>query len=212
MTMDQVVREVLLFERFALDLNRGCVLIGSQIIDLRPKTFEVLRHLVANAGHLVSKDDLYGAAWPDVIVGDDSLSQCIHELRQLLGDTDRRLIKTISRRGYLLDAQPIATPADASHAIVADQPPITADVPIKAASRPHPRRWTVVAVCASIVVATGVLVSFSGTAIRSIAAMMRRFVPQTENLMPLQVSGQLAALAIEKGLPVPAVRFEPPAD
>jgi DNA-binding winged helix-turn-helix (wHTH) protein len=97
--MDQIVREIVRFERFALDLNRGCALIGSQIIDLRPKTFEVLRHLAANAGHLVSKDDLYNAVWPGVIVGDDSLSQCIHQLRQLLGDTDRHLIKTISRRG-----------------------------------------------------------------------------------------------------------------
>jgi len=39
-----------------------------------------------------------------VSVGDDSLVQCIHELRQKLGDDGRRLIKTVSRRGYLLDA------------------------------------------------------------------------------------------------------------
>ena len=72
--MDQIVREIVRFERFTLDLNRGCLLIDSQVIDLRPKTFEVLRHLAANAGRLVSKDDLYEAAWPGVIVGDDSLS------------------------------------------------------------------------------------------------------------------------------------------
>src|SRR5437762_9096755 len=159
--MDQIVREVLRFERFTLDLNRGCVLIDRQIIDLRPKTFEVLRHLAANAGHLVSKDDLYGAAWPDVIVGDDSLSQCIHELRQLLGDTDRRLIKTISRRGYLLDAQPVAIPVAASPSIVADRSPTAADAPITAASRKHRRTGAFVAICASIVVAAALLMFLS---------------------------------------------------
>jgi len=133
--MDQIVRKIVRFERFELDLNRGCVLIDDRIVDLRPKTFEVLRHLAANPGHLVSKDDLYAAAWPDVIVGDDSLSQCIHELRQLLGDTDRRLIKTISRRGYLLNALPIVTSVAASPSIMADRLPTTADGPIKAASR-----------------------------------------------------------------------------
>jgi DNA-binding winged helix-turn-helix (wHTH) protein len=37
---------------------------------------------------------------------DDSLVQCIRELRQMLGDTQHRLIRTVSRRGYLLDAEP----------------------------------------------------------------------------------------------------------
>jgi formylglycine-generating enzyme required for sulfatase activity len=175
-TVDQIVREIVRFERFALDLNRGCVLIDSQIIDLRPKTFEVLRHLAANAGHLVSKDDLYEAAWPGVIVGDDSLTQCIHELRQLLGDSDRRLIKTIARRGYLLDALPIASPVAASPSIAADQSR-TAEGPIKAASRPRWRTWTVVAICASIVAAAGVLVFFSDAANRTVAATSKNAPP-----------------------------------
>src|SRR5436190_22862705 len=148
--MDQIVREIVRFERFALDLNRCCLLIDGHIIDLRPKTFEVLRYLAANAGHLVSKDNLYDAAWPGVIVGDDSLSVCIHELRQLLGDTDRRLIKTIPRRGYLLDVLPVAAP---SPPIVPDQPATTADGPVKTASRAQPRTWTVIAICASFAAA-----------------------------------------------------------
>ena len=42
--------------------------------------------------------------WAGVIVSDDSLAQCIRELRNKLGDDDRRLIRTVNRRGYLLDA------------------------------------------------------------------------------------------------------------
>src|SRR5215475_4503208 len=102
--MDHIVHRVLRFDRFALDLARGCLRAGDQEIDVRPKTFEVLRYLAENARRLVSKQELFEALWPNVSVGDDSLVQCIHELRQKLGDDGRRLIKTVSRRGYLLDA------------------------------------------------------------------------------------------------------------
>jgi DNA-binding winged helix-turn-helix (wHTH) protein len=101
--MDHVVHRVLRFDRFALDLARGCLRVGDQEIDLRPKTFEVLCYLTENAGRLLSKQELFEAVWPNVSVCDDSLVQCIRELRQKLGDEHRRLIKTVSRRGYLLD-------------------------------------------------------------------------------------------------------------
>jgi len=58
------------FDRYALDLARGCLRSGDQDIELRPKAFEVLRHLAANAGVLVSKQDLYEAVWPNVTVSD----------------------------------------------------------------------------------------------------------------------------------------------
>src|SRR5262249_47991729 len=102
--MNQVVHRVLRFERFALDLTRGRLRAGDDDIQLRPKAFEVLCYLAANAGRLVLKQELYEAVWPDVTVSDDSIVQCIGELRHKLGDDDRRLIKTVARRGYLFDA------------------------------------------------------------------------------------------------------------
>jgi formylglycine-generating enzyme required for sulfatase activity/DNA-binding winged helix-turn-helix (wHTH) protein len=101
--MNQVLHRVLRFDRFALDLARGRLRAGDQDIELRPKAFEVLCYLAENAGRLVLKQELYEAVWPDVTVSDDSIVQCIRELRHKLGDDDRRLIKTVSRRGYLLD-------------------------------------------------------------------------------------------------------------
>jgi DNA-binding winged helix-turn-helix (wHTH) protein len=102
--MDHIVHQVLRFDRFVLDLTRGCLRAGDQDIDLRPKAFEVLCYLAANAGRLVPKQELYDAVWPNVTVSDGSLVQCIRELRHKLGDDHHRLIKTMSRRGYLLDA------------------------------------------------------------------------------------------------------------
>jgi formylglycine-generating enzyme required for sulfatase activity len=102
--MGHIVHKVLRFDRFALDLTRSCLRAGDEEIDLRPKTFEVLSYLAENAGRLVRKQELFEAVWSNVTVGDDSLVQCIGELRRKLGDDDRRLIKTVSRLGYLLDA------------------------------------------------------------------------------------------------------------
>src|SRR5262245_55981454 len=107
--MDEIVHRILLFDRFALDLTRGCLRTGDRDIDLRPKTFRGLRHLAENAGCLVPKQELYEIVWPNVVVSDDSLVQCVRELRQALGDDKYRLIKTVSRRGYLMDVT-VSTP------------------------------------------------------------------------------------------------------
>jgi formylglycine-generating enzyme required for sulfatase activity/DNA-binding winged helix-turn-helix (wHTH) protein len=101
--MDPIVED-LRFDRFTLDLMRGSLRIGDQEIELRPKTFGVLLYLARNAGRLVPKQELAEAVWPNVYVSDDSLAQCIRELRDKLGDDEHRLIKTAHRRGYLLDA------------------------------------------------------------------------------------------------------------
>src|ERR1700678_1331224 len=101
--MDQVVHTILRFDCFSLDLTRGSLRKGEQDIDLRPKAFDGLRHLAQNAGRLVSKQELYDAVWPNIAVSDDSLVQCIRELRHKLGDDGHRLIKTVPRRGYLMD-------------------------------------------------------------------------------------------------------------
>jgi DNA-binding winged helix-turn-helix (wHTH) protein len=102
--MDQMIPRVLKFDRFTLDLVRGCLRTGDQDIALAPKPFEVIRYLAQNAGRLVPKQELFGAVWPNVIVTDDSLVRCIRELRSKLGHDAHRLIKTVPRRGYLLDA------------------------------------------------------------------------------------------------------------
>ena len=101
--MEQVVHKVLWFDKFALDLTRGCLRAGDQDIDLRPETFEVLRYLAENAGRLIPKQELNEAVWPNVVVTDELAVQCIRELRERLCYDEHRLIKTMSRRGYLFD-------------------------------------------------------------------------------------------------------------
>lgn len=80
-------------------------------IRLRPKTFEMLRLFATSGGRVLSKQELMEAVWPNVHVGEDSLFQCIRELRTALGDERRQLIKLASGGGYLLAAEVAAAPS-----------------------------------------------------------------------------------------------------
>lgn len=91
------------FEGYTLDLNRGCLRAGDRVIELRPKSFTVLTYLVENAGRLVSKDEIIQAAWPDVVVTDESLAKCVSEVRAALDGSGNRLVRTVPKRGYVLD-------------------------------------------------------------------------------------------------------------
>ena len=98
------------FDRYVLDLDRGCLFLDENEIALRPKTFAVLRYLLENCGRLVSKDELFASVWPNLAVTDDALVQSIGELRRALKDDGSRLIKTIPRRGYRFEADVSVVP------------------------------------------------------------------------------------------------------
>ncbi len=106
--MRPVAHKVFRFEGYALDVTRGCLLSGHDEVELRPKCFAVLRYLVENADRLISKEEMIQAVWPDVSVTDDSLTQCVREVRLALGDGTQRIIKTVPRRGYLF-ASPVSS-------------------------------------------------------------------------------------------------------
>ncbi|HEX5108247.1 MAG TPA: winged helix-turn-helix domain-containing protein [Vicinamibacterales bacterium] len=88
----------------AISLDRGCLLRGGREIRLRAKTFQVLTYLLERRGRLVGKEDLLRDVWPDTFVSDDSLTKCIREIRVGLGDHDHQMLKTVARRGFILDA------------------------------------------------------------------------------------------------------------
>ena len=93
------------FDRFTLDLARGVLLGPSGEIPLRPKSLALLRLLAENAGRTVDRDRIMAALWPDVVVTDESITQCVRDIRQALGDEGRKLLRTLPKRGYLLAAE-----------------------------------------------------------------------------------------------------------
>jgi adenylate cyclase len=96
------------FQSFTLDLQRLCLRGPAGEVDLRPKSFEVLRYLAEHAGRVVPKEEMIRAVWPDVTVTDESLTRCISEVRRAIGDDAQEIIKTVSRRGYLFDSPDLA--------------------------------------------------------------------------------------------------------
>jgi DNA-binding winged helix-turn-helix (wHTH) protein len=92
------------FEEYNLDLTRGSLRDANGEIELRPRSFELLRYLIESAGRLISKDELINVLWPNVIVSDDSFTRCVSDLRHPLNDPDRHIIKTVPRRGYLFSS------------------------------------------------------------------------------------------------------------
>jgi TolB-like protein len=86
-----------------LDLRREELREGTGArVELRNRSFAVLRHLVQNAGRVVSKDELLAANWPGLTVSEDSLTQCISDIRRRLGVSGRDAVRTVARRGYMI--------------------------------------------------------------------------------------------------------------
>src|SRR6476659_1402993 len=115
--MQKPPHQIHYFDRFALDLTRGCLRAGSGEIKLRPKAFEVLKYLVENNGRLISKDELITSIWISASVTDDSLVQCLKEIRHALGDEKQNIIRTVHGRGYIFDRE---VKARSAHAMVSD--------------------------------------------------------------------------------------------
>jgi DNA-binding winged helix-turn-helix (wHTH) protein len=113
------------FLNVTLDMRRQLLIRGKDEIRLRPRAFDVLRYLVTNAGRLISKQELMVAVWADVAVTDDSLVQCLIEIRRGLGGAENR-IKTVRGRGYLLDCEVVPSPAVESN--VLQEAPRSVDV------------------------------------------------------------------------------------
>lgn len=111
-----------------LDLDRGTLRRDGEIVPVRPKTFDLLAFLVRNPGRVLSKDELLQAVWPSTIVTEDSLTQCIRDVRKCIGDETQSLVRTVPRRGYMFQA--------ADDSLPASLPPATAAVQIERAPEP----------------------------------------------------------------------------
>ena len=90
------------FQSFRLDTENLCLLRGEERVAITPKAFDVLRHLVENAGRLVTPDELLQALWPETYVNPEVLRKYILEIRKALQDRPDRptFIETVTKRGY----------------------------------------------------------------------------------------------------------------
>ena len=104
-------RSLLMFFGYAVDRDNEQLLLDNQPVRLTNKAFTVLRYLVEHPGQLVTKDAFFAAIWPETIVSETTLTNCIGELRLALADDPKhpRFIETVHRRGYRFIA-PLSSP------------------------------------------------------------------------------------------------------
>jgi pimeloyl-ACP methyl ester carboxylesterase/DNA-binding winged helix-turn-helix (wHTH) protein len=119
------------FDRFELDLTTGRLSGPSGPIPVAPKALAVLEYLAARPGKLISKDELLGAVWPGVFLGDSALKVCVSEIRRALTDDARhpRIIETAHKRGYRFIA-PVIESTDPPESARALQPAVSSSLPV----------------------------------------------------------------------------------
>jgi DNA-binding winged helix-turn-helix (wHTH) protein/TolB-like protein/Tfp pilus assembly protein PilF len=103
--MQKLAHQIYSFDEFRLDLTRGSLFRHEVELKLRPKSFDVLKYFAENSGRLISKDELIEAVWQGTAVTDDSLVQCLKDIRQALDDRSQTIIKTVPRRGYIFEKE-----------------------------------------------------------------------------------------------------------
>ena len=75
---------------------------GSQ---LRPQSAQMLQYLLDRTQRVVSREELLKAIWPGVEVTEQSITQCVSDIRRGLGDAGSGLLRTLPKRGYIFSTE-----------------------------------------------------------------------------------------------------------
>lgn len=134
--------KVLSIGSYRYDVASGTLIgVDGSPVRLRRQSSDVLAVLATKPGEVVSRDEIIQAVWPDVATTDDSLIQCIADIRRVVG---KDAVETFPKLGYRLVAH-----FDVAHEII-----------------PRPKRvWIVVAAAfATALIVGGGYWQFWGTA------------------------------------------------
>ena len=90
------------FGEYSLAVASQELLKGSTPVQIEPKVFDVLLHLIGNREAVVSKDELIEAVWEGRFISDAAVSSAIHAARNAIGDdgTRQKAIKTLHGKGF----------------------------------------------------------------------------------------------------------------
>ncbi|GAU75579.1 response regulator transcription factor [Fusibacter sp. 3D3] len=92
--------EVFAYEHLSLDFKSRLLKVKNEIIDLTPKEYELLHHLIAHKNIALSRESLLDAVWGYTFYGQTRVvDNHIKKVRQKLGAYSF-LIQTVSKVGY----------------------------------------------------------------------------------------------------------------
>lgn len=105
--------DVVFFSDFVLDRRARQLRLGSEVLSIGARAFDLLEVLISCGDRVVGREELLEAVWPDTVVGDNNLNVQVAKLRRVLGP---EAIVTVPRRGLRFtldlttDTQPLALP------------------------------------------------------------------------------------------------------
>lgn len=90
------------FGPYTLDPKARSLSRDGEPVELQPRVFDTLHHLLRNRDRVVSKDELLDEVWRGRVVTDNALARAISALRRALDDSPRepRYIRAVPRVGY----------------------------------------------------------------------------------------------------------------
>jgi adenylate cyclase len=195
---DEMAARRLPLGEFVLDLVAGELFTADgQIAGLRKQALDVLLVLGRHADQVVGKDELMRLVWPNVVVGEGSLTQAIADIRRVLGDSEHRVIRNVARRGYML--VPDTLPAAAVERPEVDSTPAapTPATPPVPGAQAWSRRWLRVVIVLVLLIAAGTWLTWRETppswhtpATLARAPLPRDVPPLSIIVLPLAIEGE----------------------
>lgn len=170
------------FGEFTVDPAQRRLSRGGETLDVSSRYLDALTLMLQHPGQLIKRDRFLDEVWAGVPVTDEALSQCITNLRRLLGDDAARprFIETVPKHGYRFVA-----PVDVRSA-----------TPARAAASPPRKGWDHVALLASAGAAGGALAGIGGGLVYGLGASpdpLHPSVGATSFLLVMLVVNMLAA-------------------
>lgn len=98
-------REVLQCGNIALDVESGKVRVAGEEVALTRLEYKILSSMMSYPGKLFTRDEILSEVWDlsGNFVNDNTLSVTMKRLREKLGDTEGKVIKTVRGMGYRLE-------------------------------------------------------------------------------------------------------------
>ncbi len=100
--METPARTLLRFDGVEFSPTELQLVRNGEVTALQPKVSRLLELLVARAGQVVTKEELFEQLWPATFVNEEALTQLVRKLRRALGDDAQRprFVQTVTTRGY----------------------------------------------------------------------------------------------------------------
>lgn len=95
------------FGEYVLDVPRAELRCAGVPVPLEPQVYDLLAHLAAHRGRLISRAELIEAVWQGRIVSDAAIDSRVRSVRVAIGDDGRseRWLRTVRGRGWIFEAE-----------------------------------------------------------------------------------------------------------